>query len=115
MTTPPTTLHDRLRAELDRRLALTRTAGTLNWNAFAVRKKNDSAWISFLRLHNPADATRRYEGELEVLERHVTTTTGCCLNCCDSTMHRNSGFSTAPYPCADLKSLASRLGMNIDG
>ena len=68
MTTPPTTLHDRLRAELDRRLAVAHNALNGGWESLARWPPPIAAYLD---LHDPADAIRRYLGELEVRERHA--------------------------------------------
>lgn len=115
--TQPDTLHTRLRDEINRRLD----------NAQATH--DDGGWESlarwlpslaeYLNLNGPADAIRRYEGELETLQRHVAETFGdsqlpemldldpdqpWCRTC-------RGNF----WPCADLRSLAHRLGVSVDG
>ena len=114
MTTTPTTLHDTLRAELDRRLAVARAAEPLNWSAFGVRtgtpSPNDSAWISFLLAHDPADAIRRYVGELEVLERHAPCACDLAAEHPHCRTHRCP--ASEGHLCAEIRSLASRLGVS---
>lgn len=144
MTTPPTTLHDTLRAELDRRLAVARAASWDEWRhnpakqwhlpedlplrrrgeEFVAAGPTDSptciaatgpaddpqsmADAAHIALHDPADALRRYTGELEVLERHAPCTDE---NCSGGDCHRCAEF----HPCSELMSLASRLGVSVDG
>lgn len=141
MTTPPTTLHDRLRAELDRRLAVARAATPGPWRVDPTATvvphlrhwngpgssgvcaaeleliwrgvvANEDAW--HIALHDPADAIRRYVGELEVLERH----NGYVIPA------GHGHYSGRPncnvcngmeWPCREIRSLASRLGVNVDG
>ena len=131
MTTPPTTLHDRLKAELDRRLAVAKAAGGWTWmceqphdfHALLWSRKPDEPKIAvthgtlnlsaplrdFVALHDPADAIRRYLGELEVLERHAPMSGGSCEQC----WHGTPDDST--WPCPEIRSLASRLGVSLDG
>jgi len=95
MTTPPTTLHERLAAELTRRTAVANAAGTppppdpaADWQAEATPIKDvyrvvdgDGSLVAdmlvgeelaaHIALHDSADALRRYAGELDVLERHA--------------------------------------------
>jgi hypothetical protein len=71
-----------------------------------------------IALHNPTDALRRYAGELEVLERHAPRDFGphwgpLCDGC--SITEGSSVLRFVEYPCADLMSLASRLGVSVDG
>lgn len=116
MTTPPTTLHDRLRAELDRRLAVARAATPAWANVGTVVEAgpdgvpfvgNDYV-VEHIALHDPADAIRRYLGELEVLQRHAPMSGGSCEQC----WHGTPDDST--WPCPEIRSLASRLGVNVD-
>lgn len=125
MTTPPTTLHDRLRAELNRRLAVARAATPGPWELGIVhgtvmvpergtrlalgRTGADAAHIA---LHDPADAIRRYEGELQVLQQHTWSDRdkwryGITCNGCPN--------SAATWPCPEIRSLAGRLGVSADG
>jgi hypothetical protein len=76
----------------------------------------DAAHIA---LHDPADALRRYAGELEVLERHAAEffedsalTEALDLDPDEPWCRTCRG---GDWPCADLKSLASRLGVSVDG
>jgi hypothetical protein len=126
-------LHDRLRAELDRRLAVAKAATPGPW-AWEATGQQPNSWglgtvvgddgetllsgdvtdiegtevvdavcfqddghipdAAHIALHDPADAIARYTGELEVLERHLPT--------------------CRPEICVELKSLAARLGVNVD-
>lgn len=148
MTTPPTTLHDRLGAELDRRLTVARAATPGPWSADPTgtvcadadlvsdfkggellpiegpsevaecyreeRSGERAANAAHIALHDPADAIRRYVGELEVLERH----NGYAIPA------GHGHYSGRPncnvcngmeWPCREIRSLASRLGVNVDG
>jgi hypothetical protein len=95
--TQPDTLHTRLRAELERRLAVAKAAtpGPWEWvqmsKFFALRstieveiggedvrpfvlpviKNPDPGDRVFIALHDPADAIRRYQRDLKTLERHT--------------------------------------------
>ena len=138
MTTPPTTLHDRLRAELDRRLAVAKAATPGPWETggigdygWSVHFPHHDGWANMgvetedneqgkadaehIALHDPADAIRRYEGELEVLERHELA----YLDTSDEAWQRSPycGWCSQGllWPCPDLKSLAGRLGVNVVG
>lgn len=100
----PDTLHDRLRAEIDRRLAVAKAAtpGPWRWGPIDVTKSGKRALYCALQkpftpgmwpgavvlkaaeadvypstadaehiaLHDPADAVRRYEGNLDLLSRY---------------------------------------------
>jgi len=119
MTTPPTTLYERIRAELARRTAVANAAQPLNWSAFGVRtgtpSPNDTAWITFLLTHDPADALRRYAGELEVLERHPTRTMALAESAPSIAQPNLCWRCNVAYPCPEIRSLASRLGVSVDG
>jgi hypothetical protein len=130
MTTPPTTLHERIQAELDRRTAVANAATPGPWT---VRGIGDFGWAvhfeggmprgietednkqgrddaDFIALHDPADALRRYAGELEVLERHALWSTDLQRGC------DYCRFDQYPeWPCPEIRSLASRLGVSVDG
>jgi hypothetical protein len=142
VTTPPTTLHDTLRAELDRRLAVARAATPGPWDLGIVygtvitsagrdtlAKFRILADAEFGELHDPADAIRRYTGELEVLERHaiVWRDIGWLedgderyeeLPVCGRCVPKHSHFRTrAEVPvgaCDETKGVASRLGVSVD-
>lgn len=145
--TQPDTLHTRLRAEIDRQLAVARAAvggaskltSWINWPGGEGRRQIGlcfdeqidptaivylqrppaNALLAVLELGDPIAAIRRYEGELEVLERHVAETFG------DS--HLPEQLDLDPdepwcrtcrggiWPCADLIGLAHRLGVSVDG
>jgi hypothetical protein len=136
MTTPPTTLHERLAAELARRTAVANAATSGPWTnadpmardgVFAEAVDGFVADCGYERmgpfavhnaahiaLHDPADALRRYAGELEVLERHAPTgnETGVwCAHC----LWLPGRDQPRLYPCPEIKSLASRLGVSVDG
>ena len=133
-----TDLHARLRAEVERRLAVARSATPGPWRIHTagtgIRGSVPYAWVTdtpkgqpqinpiverhhggtvtdmaHIALHDPADAIRRYAGELEVLERHVPLPDpwrhGVTCNGCSR--------STA-WPCPEIRSLASRLGMSVE-
>ena len=110
-------LQDTLRAELDRRLAVAKAATEAAATeapseVFSVswpRTAGKDALIAYYALHDPADAIRRYEGELEVLQRHAPMSGGSCEQC----WHGTPDDST--WPCPEIRSLAGRLGVNVDG
>lgn len=128
----PDTLHTQLNDEIQGRLALARALAKFGaeWIAafysamdeWRIRTKLDreviadvAPWAApaedaanYIALHDPADAVRRYTGELEVLERHAPCTEG---NCCGGDCHRCAEF----HPCSELQSLAGRLGVSVDG
>jgi uncharacterized protein DUF6221 len=147
------TLHDRLRADLDRRLAVARAATPGPW-AWEATGQKDNSWglgtvvgddgetllsgdvtdvegaevvdavcyqdngrladAAHIALHDPADAIRRYAGELEVLERHteLPDSWGSCATCL---VEDARGSSMVAWPCPEIRSLASRLGVSVDG
>lgn len=148
VTTPPTNLHDTLRAEVERRLAVAGAATPGEWRAnhygvesevwspelhrvvgrptFEVlqsyvtsgRNTHASADAAHIALHDPADAIRRYAGELEVLERHVPNEDRecrTCLYCSGSTYQDDPIAKREDWPCPEILSLASRLGVSVDG
>lgn len=126
-------LQDTLRAELDRRLAVARAAAAQYgpcWFITPIRPYTDPILLAgeggndllsagtvdlheahqiHIALHDPADAIRRYLGELEVLERHAPMSGGSCEQC----WHGTPDDST--WPCPEIRSLASRLGVSLDG
>lgn len=115
----PDTLRARLRAELDQRLAVARRAEAESkqyetwvdetWRFLAAMPPHMGAHIA---LHDPADAIRRYEGELQVLQQHTWSDRdkwryGITCNGCPN--------SAASWPCPEIRSLAGRLGVSADG
>ena len=123
MTTPPPTLHDRLRAELDRRLAVANSATSGPWtNADPMARDGvfapaidgfvvDCDYVhmgpfavhnaTFIALHDPADANRRYVADLETLDYH---------RLCDPAICRSLRRLGEVYP-----EVAGRLGVSVDG
>lgn len=110
--------------ELDRRLAVAKNATHATINRWAVDVAGpvaSLAWLgpshdvftsnwmqaAFIALHDPADAIRRYTGELEVLERHR-------LCRCEDWAHCVCSHGGV-WPCPEIRSLASRLGVSVDG
>lgn len=156
-----TTLHDRIAAELDRRLAVANAATPGPWEHvdYAGDPNLDVAWtestfrgagsvitwgegveagaicapngdlyprsgyspkddMAHIALHDPADALRRYAGELEVLDRHapkVRPSSGrvWCVACNEKT--DVNLYGEVPWPCPEIRSLASRLRVSVDG
>jgi hypothetical protein len=143
------TLHERIRAELDRRTAVANAATPGPWSADPTgtvvadadlvddpsggekvlrpigqgpqevaecyreeRRGERAANASHIALHDPTDALRRYAGELEVLERHypVGEVDPICAACSDLELGQ-----CRIDDCPELKSLASRLGVSVDG
>ncbi len=146
MTTPPTTLHERIAAELDRRTAVANSADGADWTLVEraeygpkvgewMREVNHQVWhcddeqdgcpdaargwiaeARHIALHDPADALRRYAGELEVLERHALSTDASQHIFCEPDCQGGDcTWCKISYPCPDLLSLASRLGVSVDG
>lgn len=138
--TQPDTLHDRLEAEINRRLAVARAATPGPWKArteypqtvtsptYGPDSSDEDSWVisaalthrpgpdaTHIALHDPADAVRRYEGELQVLERHRPEPDDCF----DSGAHcawcraPSDAFHDIQWPCAEIKSLAHRLGVKV--
>jgi hypothetical protein len=134
--TPPTTLHERIAAELDRRTAVAKAATPGPWEM----RNSEIWWVSRLDSedvvidaigpesdpqtepnaiyfveHDPADALRRYAGELEVLERHAPC--ACDLAAAGRYPHCRTHRCLAEegHRCAEIRSLASRLGVSVDG
>lgn len=134
-------LHERLLAELDRRTALANAATPGPWRAnhygiesevwspelhrvvgrptlevlqsYVTSGRNTyaNADASHIALHDPADALRRYAGELEVLERHFPAADqpDQCRWC-----YAGGQDEYLPWPCPEIRSLASRLGVSVD-
>jgi len=134
MTTPPTTLHERLAAELARRTAAANAAGTpppdpaADWQVEPTPIKDvyrvvdgDGSLVAdvlvgeelaaHIALHDPADALRRYAGELEVLERHAPVPPRAD----DPWAMPDCTACKSWWPCPEIRSLASRLGVSVDG
>jgi hypothetical protein len=128
-----TDLHARLKAELDRRLAVAGAAEadapspwrygiasprydaimdrTRSWTfTFAHHYEPSTFVVAHVELHDPADAIRRYTGELEVLERHMPTDRDkwrygiVCSGCPNDAV---------TYPCNETRDLAFRLGVSL--
>jgi len=140
MTTPPTTLYERIRAELARRTAVANAATPGPWTARPyVYGPVEEGWGSpsnfeivalsgtvvhhyphegggiygdadaaHIALHDPADALRRYAGELEVLERHWQNG-GACEACWRVTSDATEGV---PWLCPEIRSLGSGTTTN---
>lgn len=141
-------LHERLRAELDRRLAVAKAATPGPWSAdptgtvcadadlvddtlapigqgpqevaecYREERRGERADnAAHIALHDPADAIRRYDGELEVLERHAPNQDRDCRTCLYDTLQTYQDMPIANrenWPCDEIRSLASRLGVNVD-
>lgn len=138
--TQPDTLHDRIRAEIDRRLAVARAATPGPWKAggigdygWTVQFPNHDGWSNMgvetedneqgkadaehIALHDPADAVRRYEGELEVLERHRPVQERDNLGpvvICAYEWGDSDGYMVRYDWCPEVKALAHRLGVSVD-
>lgn len=157
----PDTLHTRLRAEIDRRLAVARAANAAkpgDWVAVTTHDGSSYDGLSrviavqmtadrtisrhvadgisdvpepvragfediepeaadvaeHIALHDPADAIRRYEGELEVLERHQSRAMALGQSAPSVAQPKLCWRCNVEYPCADLTSLAHRLGVSVD-
>jgi hypothetical protein len=115
-------LHERLTAAVTERLDVARAAtpgpwsryGNLGYAVFteayddpdydppAVTHGSDmEADAEYIALHDPADAIRRYERDLRVLERHrpAADEPGLCAWCF-------AGDDYLPYPCPEIRDLA---------
>jgi len=140
--TQPDTLHTRLRAELDRRLAVARAAEGADWTlderaeygpkvgewsrevSYQVWHCDDEqdgcpeearGWIAEARLIAMAvtGEVARLEGELEVLERHAPCACDLAADRPHCRTHRCP--ANEGYRCAETLSLAHRLGVSVDG
>lgn len=107
--TQPDTLHTRLRVELDRRLAVARAAaaeGYVRLNLSNAVGEHANPQTAFTALFNPAAVIAWLDGELETLERHPARRShGAIVTCCGA----------GQYPCPEIRSLAHRLGVSVDG
>jgi hypothetical protein len=106
-------LHARLKAHIDAGLAIAKAAADdpPPW------KLNDWAsrpYVAHMRLHDPADALRRYAGELEVLERHPTRAMALAESAPSIAQPNLCWRCNVAYPCPEIRSLASRLGVSVD-
>lgn len=115
-------IHDKIRAEVGRRLAVARAAevGTPSpWggNDEVIYDAESSSilvgpWgslddqlLAYLLLHDPADAIRRYEYALKVLRRHLNTSSACDLCSNDQWVAR--------HPCPEVADLATSVGIEV--
>lgn len=139
-----TDIHDKIRYELERRLAIARAATPGPWEM----RNSEVWWISqdltetevvdaigeesdpqtepnarFIVEHDPADAIRRYTHALVILERHAPRrnpdwgTLECeyCASLCHSETGLRCDRPDAPTPCPDLLDLAESLGIDTGG
>lgn len=132
------TLHDKIRSEVERRLAIARAAaiGGAEWRLeggpfvadrhhqlFSVNEDGQTITTHGytinmsldrrrqIALHDPADAIRRYEYALKILERHEPTPP-----------YPGSGSVYCGWcsqgilaPCPDVRDLAESLGIDTGG
>ena len=110
-------LRARLRTHIDTGLAVARAAAEDSppWhlNDWASRP-----YVAFMRLFNPAAIIAWLEGESEVLERHTPNEDRECRTCLcptGSTYQDNPIAYREDWPCSEIKSLAHRLGVSVDG
>jgi hypothetical protein len=132
-------LHARLRAEVERRMAVARAAPSLmdsRWEVVpsAVRGRADVrdaggealvAWelidrdAAHIALNDPADAILAGEWALSVLERHIDDGDGDCSVCFkppyqdDYGRDRHGGYITF-VDCPELLAMAKRYGLEIE-
>lgn len=126
-------IHDKIRTEVERRLALIHVQQPFPWrlnaegdevwadddemvaDAFALSSNQQRKTAEFIALHDPADAIRRYEYALKVLDRHATDQGRC--DYCASLCHSRSGLGCddpdAPAPCLEITDLAASLGIEV--
>jgi len=115
-------IHDQIRAEAERRLAIAREAWLeppQTWYSvkdLTDKHANGGAGLAdfdaaHIALHDPADAVRRYEYALKVLDRHVRYRIpkgyepAGVLNC-----FRCNGLE---WPCTEIADLAESLGIEV--
>jgi hypothetical protein len=132
-------LHDQIRAEVERRLAIARRIDDVDWKleegAYGpkvgewLREVNvqmwqcddeqdgcpDAArgWLAegrHIALHDPADAIRRYEHALWILDQHQWVAAGVNCGCSDEMCRCGEHV---PWPCDDLVRLATSLGIEV--
>lgn len=111
--------HARIRAEVTRRLAIAREAAEYCPTPWylgtdqVIDDDSDTVVVAFrevaahIVLHDPADAIRRYERDLRVLQRHtpVGRTRGWCYYCYDAET------GDAPWPCPEITDMATAYGL----
>ncbi len=132
-------LHDQIRAEVERRLGIARAASKGPWMAATHTGRKDGVSLigrvegrgtggqaiavfaasdvyqrakdaAHAALHDPADAIRRYEYALKVLDRHDTKPV---WNGGDLLHYRCAFCGIAPHICADVRDLATSLGIEV--
>ncbi len=130
-----TDLHERLMAEVTRRLDVARAAadGRPIWIITEIPPYTDPVLLAMepeaddaftlgsvdvdlsvrehIALHDPADSIRRYERDLTVLRRHSPTgrTRGWCDHCYDGET------GDVPYPCVEVRDVVAEYGLEADG
>lgn len=122
-------LHERIAAELDRREEMARAVPYLAakmWDnrtqgvgALAARRhwtdEAAEAIEACARLHEPADALRRYAAARRVLDRHkaVEWDEGDvgCWHCSGQDAVEGIAFA---WPCPEIRDLAASLGLEVD-
>ena len=110
-------LYARLHAAITARLEVARAAEKLDWFAYQVatgtRAEKDDTLASFLLIHDPADAIRRYERDLKVVNRHKPDpdTFRCfwCMEWCecpdDRLVQDCPCRGNQPWPCDEIRDL----------
>lgn len=81
---------------------------------FAVRYVQELRPVDglFVALHDPADAIRRYEHALWVLDQHQWVAPGVNCGCTDAMC---GGHEHIVWPCDDIVRLAESLGIDTGG
>lgn len=138
-------LHDRIRAVVEERLRIARAVagyrqrpGELIWAQCDPERDHgligdalgnvvtydvgNREQAEFIAANDPADAILGAEHALAVLERHAPVLDELDrLVCdgCEELCHSRSGLGCdspdAPYPCAEVRSLATRWRVEVDG
>lgn len=116
-------LHDRLRAAVEEKLALAQAATVANvngqWGVKAANSAEDvAAMVAFWHDRtDPAAAVRQHEAALRVLERHAPTWStrkgGVDIQVCAHAWADGDGW-LAFWPCQDAMDVADAYGVPVD-
>ncbi len=110
------TLHDRIRAVVEERLRIARAVIALGRYSAKISSEHSQELTDALSLHlvanDPADAILSAEHALDVLDRHwpAEDEPGLCRFC-----FGQDGEDYYPYPCPEIRALATRWRVEVDG